>query len=318
MRSSIFNSKHPAFFHAKVMIGVCIAFTVVLEIATSYSLKHRSETYARVSQQYAEALQSRPAKPGEPTSVLMVGNSLLLYGIDVNRLQSLTSSQMRIYPVFLEGTGYYDWLYGLQRLFREGARPQLVVLGVGMNYFFADSIRRDYAPMMFFGLKEAFSVASDLKMDRTATSDLLLAHSSAFWDLRGVIRIQILRRTIPHGRELLSLVTSQSAVPPAPEFDAIANTRLTRLRNLCEAYGARLVVLVPPAQSSEDAVHRLTLTSHKAGVDSLVPINPASLPAKYYLSDEIHLNPEGAQLFTTALAYYLPQQAVPNSIGGQD
>jgi hypothetical protein len=53
-------------------------------------------------------------------------------------------------------------------------------------------------------------------------------------------------------------------------------------------------------------------------VDSLVPINPASLSAKYYLSDEIHLNPEGAQLFTTALAHYLPQQAVPNSVSAPD
>jgi len=26
---------------------------------------------------------------------------------------------MRIYPIFLEATGYYDWLYGLQRLFRR-------------------------------------------------------------------------------------------------------------------------------------------------------------------------------------------------------
>jgi len=29
---------------------------------------------------------------------------------------------MRIYPIFLEATGYYDWLYGLQRLFREGRK----------------------------------------------------------------------------------------------------------------------------------------------------------------------------------------------------
>jgi hypothetical protein len=314
MHSSIFNSKHPAFLYAKVLIGICVACAVLLEILTSYSLKHHSETYSRVAQQYAEALKARPAKPGEPASVLMVGNSLLLYGVDVGRLQTLTSGRIRIYPIFLEATGYYDWLYGLQRLFREGARPQIVVLGVGMNYFFADSVRRDYAPMMFLDARDTLAVASDLKMDRTAATDLLLAHSSVFWDLRGVIRIQVLRHTIPHCRELFSLLTSQSAVPPPREFDASADARLMRLRELCESNGAKLIILVPPAPSSEDSVRRLTIASRKAGVDTLVPIDPATLSVRFYLPDEIHLNPDGAQLFTTALATYLPQQTVLRSM----
>jgi hypothetical protein len=314
MPSSISNFKDPAFSYAKVLIGICVACAVLMEILTSYSLKRHSETYARVAQQYTEALKARPSSPGEPASVLMVGNSLLLYGVDVDRLQTLTSGRIRIYPIFLEATGYYDWLYGLQRLFRDGARPQLVVMGVGMNSFFADSVRRDYAPMMFFDARDAFAVASDLKMDRTATADLLLSHSSAFWDLRGVIRIQVLRHTIPHCRELFSLLTSQSVIPPPREFDASANARLTRLRELCESYGAKLIILVPPAPSSEDSVRRLTIASRKAGVDTLVPIDPASLSARYYLPDEIHLNPDGAQLFTTALATYLPQQTVLRSL----
>ncbi len=68
-------------------------------------LKHNSETYTRVSRQYAEAVKIRPAMPGEPISVLMVGNSLLLEGVDIERLKRLTSGQMHIYPIFLEATG---------------------------------------------------------------------------------------------------------------------------------------------------------------------------------------------------------------------
>jgi lysophospholipase L1-like esterase len=51
----------------------------------------------------------------------------------------------------------------------------------------------------------------------------------------------------------------------------------------------------------------MSLASRKAGVDTLVPIDPAALSAKYYQSDELHLNSEGAQLFTSALATFLPR-----------
>jgi hypothetical protein len=51
----------------------------------------------------------------------------------------------------------------------------------------------------------------------------------------------------------------------------------------------------------------LIIASQKAGVDALVPIDPTALSAKYYEADELHLNPEGAALFTSALATFLPQ-----------
>jgi hypothetical protein len=279
---------------------------LVFEISYAYLLKYHSETYARVSRQYAEALRIRPSKPAEPASVLMVGNSLLLEGVDVQRLQKLTAGQVRVYPIFLEGTGYYDWLYGLRRMFREGVRPQVVVLGVGVNSFVANSVRQDYVPMMFFNAQDTYEVASDLKLDRTATSNLLLAHSSAFWDTRSVIRTQILRHTIPRYQELVSLLKPQPVIPPASVFQETADSRLQRLRELCEAHGAKLILLVPPTLSSEVAVREMTAAAQKAGVGTLVPIDPVALSAKYYQPDELHLNPEGAALFTSELAASLP------------
>jgi lysophospholipase L1-like esterase len=307
MPSSTSSSKPRALFHAKLLVGICALLIVAFEFFSDFLLKQHSETYTRVSRQYAEAVKMRPAKPSEPTSVLMIGNSLLLEGVDVDRLKELTSSQMHVYPIFLEATGYYDWFYALQRLFREGAKPQVVVLGVGVNSFLADSVRQDYVPMMLFDMRDSLAVASDLKMDRTATSNLLLAHSSVFWDTRTVLRTQILRYAVPHYTELVLLLKPQPAIPPPDQFQTAANSRLERLRELCEAHGAKLIILVPPTPLSEDAVRQMTLASRKAGVDTLVPIDPITLPVKYYQSDELHLNSEGAQLFTSALATFLPK-----------
>jgi hypothetical protein len=239
-----------------------------------------------------------------------VGNSLLLHGVKLDRLKALTSSSMQIYPIFLEATGYYDWLYGLRRLFRQGARPQVVVVGVGVNYFLRNSVRQDYAPMLFFDAEDALAVASDLHLDHTATSNLLLEHSSVFWDTRSAIRTQILSRMVPHLEDLFLLVNQRPAIPESPEFEETSILRLQRLRELCEANGAKLILLVPPTLASEGAVNKMAYAAHTAGVDISVPIDPEALSARFYQRDGMHLNSEGALIFTSALAKDLPERVM--------
>jgi len=310
MPSSISGSKSGAIAYAKALVAICALLTLVFEIASVYLLNHQSATYARISRQYGEALAVRPAGAGEPPSVLMVGNSLLLHGVQVNRLQEMTSSRMRIHPVFLEATGYYDWLYALHGLFLRGARPQVVVLGVGVNYFLENGVRQDYAPMMFFNARDTLAVASDLKLDRTATSNLLLAHASTFWDTRSAIRMQVLNHMVPHLEDLFSLVNQKPAVPEGREFAEMTIPRLQRLRELCEANGARLILLVPPTLDSENAVNRMAAAAQATGVEVSVPIDPATLSAKFYQPDGMHLNRDGAMLFTSALAKDLPEKVM--------
>ncbi len=310
MHSSISDSKSTALTCAKALVGISALLIIALEISSAYLLKHNSVTYARISRQYAEAVKMRPTGPGDPPLVLMVGNSLLLHGVEMDRLQALTSARMRIYPIFLEATGYYDWLYGLQRLFRQGAKPQIVVIGVGVNYFLENVVRQDYVPMLFFDARDTLDVASDLQLDRTATSNLLLEHSSTFWDTRSVIRTQILNRVIPHLEDLFLLVNPRPSIPEGRQFEEIAMPRLRKLRELCEAHGAKLILLVPPTLSSESAVNQMAYAAHTAGVEISVPIDPAALPAKFYQRDGMHLNPDGAVLFTSALAKDLPERIV--------
>jgi len=273
-------------------------------------VKHHSFTYARISRQYGEAIKGRPSKPGEPTSILLVGNSLLLYGVDLDRLHELTSGRMQIYPIFLEATGYYDWLYGLRRLFRQGSRPQVVVVGLPVDLFLGTGVRQDYSPLMLFDVRDVLGVASDLRLDNTATSNLLLEHSSTFWDRRNALRAEILRRIVPHFEDLFSLIKIAPTIPQGPEFEAVAISRLRTLRELCEANGAKLIILVPPTPSSESAVRQMATASQKAEVQTFVPIDPGALSSKFYQPDALHLNSEGAALFTSALASDLARHLV--------
>jgi hypothetical protein len=313
MHSSTSASKSAGLAYAKVLMVICAAVVVALEIASGYLLRDWSTTYKRISEQHEEAVKMYRGGPGEPPAVLMVGNSLLLQGVELDRLRALTSSSMRIYPIFLEATGYYDWLYALRRLFREGAKPQVVVVGVGVNYFVSNGVRQEYVPMLFLDGRDLLSVASDVHLDRTGTSNLLLAHFSTFWDTRNAIRMQILKRLVPHLQELFLLVSPTPAIPEKREFEQMAIPRLQMLSRLCEANGSKLLLLIPPTLSSQRAVSQMAGAAHLVGVDVLVPIDPASLPAKFYEQDGMHLNRDGAMLFTTALARDLPEKVVADS-----
>ncbi len=273
-----------------------------LELSFGFMLKRRSSTYARVSRQYADALTAQPAAAGGPPSVLLLGNSLLLDGVNEPRLHQLTSGTVRIYPIFLEGTGYHDWVYGLRRLFRRGARPQFVVIGLEVNTSLENSVREEYGPMLLFDAGDVLDAASDLKMDRTETSNLLLAHYSAFWSTRAIFRRRILRSMVPGFEGLFPVIRRAQSVPQGAELDTLAVPRLRNLRDLCEANGATLLLLIPPTPSSEGAVRGMASAARKAGIQSLVPVDPATLPERCYQADAIHLNPEGAAIFTPALA----------------
>jgi hypothetical protein len=312
MRSSISASrKSSAMTYAKVLLAICLAVIAGLEMTSVYLLKHFSPTYQRISQQREEALKIRNSAPGEPASVLMVGNSLLLHGVKLDRLQAMTSQKMRVYPVFLEATGYYDWFYALRRLFREGARPDVVVVGVGVNYFLENGVRQDYAPMLFWDGRDTISVASDLHMDHTATTNLWLAHVSTFWDTRNAIRLQVLNHLVPHLEDLFSMAIPKPAIPDGPQLEEITIPRLQKLRELCEAHGAKLILLIPPTLSSVHAVDDMARAAQKVDVDTSVPIDPATVPARYYLPDGMHLNSDGAVMFTAALAKDLPERIGP-------
>ncbi len=85
---------------------------------------------------------------------------------------------------------------------------------------------------------------------------------------------------------------------------------MRKLRELCEAHGAKLILLVPPTLSAEAAVSEMADVAHAAGVDVSVPIDPAALSAKFFQRDGMHLNSEGAVLFTSALARDLPERVM--------
>src|SRR6185436_15868331 len=83
MRLFISNSDSAAMKYAKWLCVVCVVFAIGTESLSNVLLKRHSVTYRRVSEQVAEAAAAQRSTAGQPMSVMMIGNSLLLDGVQV-------------------------------------------------------------------------------------------------------------------------------------------------------------------------------------------------------------------------------------------
>jgi len=308
MPSSISASRRGPWSWLKILASFSVLWLVGLEILFGHPMKERSATYRRVSRQYADALSARRSKDGEPTSVLMVGNSLLLDGVDVPRLRASTSDRLRLYPIFLEFSSYYDWLYALDRLFRLGSRPDVVVVGLGPDSLIENAVRAEYSPLLLLDADDVRRVSDDVGLDRTASVNLLLAHWSTFWDLRRVFRVQLMRHLIPYAEDFFAVVRPRRDASFPSDGRVEAARRLRQLQTLTGKYGSRLIFLIPPTPASETGIRSVTVAARTVGVNVLVPIDPVTLSESCYQPDGIHLNTDGATRFTSALVRNLPDR----------
>jgi hypothetical protein len=291
---------------------------VVLEVATRFVVARANLTAIRVEHQYAGVLRLRaPDADGRPT-VLLVGNSLLLAAVNTAALQRSVESQLVVYPLFLEATSYFDWYYGLRRLFREGIRPVVVAVGLGAGQYRETGVRPDYFPWLLMDWRDVVQVGADVGLDRTAISSLALASVSRFWGTRGAIRGVVLRHTFSDVHGLISDLGRRS--PPDLHLAGsaeIIRERVSRLQDLCAAHGARLLLVVPPAPIAQDSVEVLKRSATAVGVSTLVPLPSATVPRDWY-DDHLHLNARGAAAFTTALAHTLRQTVRSPYAAGAD
>src|SRR2546421_6278600 len=130
MRSSISGSKALTPTHAMVLLlALAGCYLGVLELAARLLLPHLSQAQHRIAADYRVARSLPRTWSDGSASVLIVGNSLLVDGIDrVDLQRRMPGYHIALYPV--EGTLYLDWYFGLRRLFSEGSRPALVILAV--------------------------------------------------------------------------------------------------------------------------------------------------------------------------------------------
>lgn len=280
----------------------CLLVALGLEAVARVGIDRGSRIQRRMMEEYRQAVAlGQDGSAGR--HVLVVGNSLLDEGIDFGLLEETlhdtTDADVRRYMV--EQTVYYDWLYGVRRLFQEGARPDAVVVLLGTGHWLSPDIRGDYSAQYMMSPRDLPDVARELHMHPTKGTGLLFAGLSKFWGARSEIRTFVLRHAMP---DLATFMNMSSAVDRRPMVDADITPalvgRVARMREETDRYGCRLIVVVPPLLNPQDGSAGLLEAARRAGVSALRPVPSGSLDASLY-RDGFHLNEEGASIFTARL-----------------
>ena len=235
-----------------VLLFVIAGVMAVLEIGTRIGFRLVSRIESRTMAEAINAHRVRPMTDGKP-SVLLLGNSLMLEDVDYPELQQDLAGRAAVSRFVIEQTYYYDWYFGIRRLFSEGVRPRMIVLGIQPAAFVANQIRGDYSAFYLISMSDLPSAAGAAGYDLTKTSNLVFARFSLFYAGRNNLRNFILNKVEPgYGALLHDLVTMSGRLPADPEMERISAQRLTALKTICAHYGTRFLYVIPPAFGNGD------------------------------------------------------------------
>jgi hypothetical protein len=293
------------------LLCTVFALLALIEAVSVLGFDRTSQVQRRELSERRTLLGVRDPDVSDDPHVAVLGNSLMLEGVDVPQLRAKIGPTYIPVPYFVLATNYNDWFFGLKRLFAEGMRPRYVLLGLSPNQLAAPGIRGDYSARYLFQQSDLIEVVRETHMDATTASGFLLAHYSEYYSTREATRGFVMIRVLPSVGELFHNLAGAFRDPEINEavLESLAAERLTALDRLCRANGSHFVLVVPPSyQKGAQIIGRV---GHERGVTVLVPVAENEFDASYYQGDGVHLNGKGSQVFTTRLAASLREQ-LPN------
>jgi hypothetical protein len=330
MRSSTSNFESPAtppgpqFFPERgdarqirhvwtVIIVLLTGLALILlasELGARYLYPRISQIEHRVVADQREVMSLAGQHPGADPTVLVVGNSLLLHGLDYPKIQKEMGANVRVVRYGIENTEYLDWYYGLRSLFARGVRPDLVVLCLNVGQTLSHSVL-DESAFRLFRARDLWAVSRAAKMSNTEASGLVFDHLSAFYASRSGVRNYILNVTQrSYAAQLHILARHPPVYPPEEKMIEDSRVRLRALNQLCRENGVGFLLVIPPALGNRNEV--LVKAGALEGVAVDAPGGIDQLGPEYFLADRFHVNAKGAELFTEGLTRDLQARFGPH------
>lgn len=301
MHSSISNSERTVRSATVALLLGCAALIVFFEAGARFGFQKISRIQSRILSERKRFLDTR-----DSNAVVLLGNSLLVSDVDMeqleNELKASAGSRLAFSRFAIEQTGYLDWYFGLKNLFARGARPGTVVLLFDASHWLSKSVRGEYFAYELLAGRDLVELGTELGLDRTTLSAYGFANISAWLGGRSEIRKFILGRILfsiqPFleriGRRPFSFPSSEDAYP-------LIHARMAELKRLCEEYGVRLVVAIPPTLDGIEPQEAILRAGEALGVRALRPAAPGTYDRTLF-SDGYHLSPAGAFDFSHKFA----------------
>jgi hypothetical protein len=285
-------------------VVVALGIEVVARVGFDRFSKMQRRTVAEA--RLAEAIGSDATSRRH---LLVVGNSLLDEDVRFDEVREALEGEWDARRFVVEQTYYLDWYYGLKRLFRSGARPDVVVVMLSTRQWIRSNTRGEYSAHYLMDPVDVPAVARDLDFNLTQEASFFVASVSQFWAVRAEMRNFVLGHLMP---DLGRLMDFSSIADPRPlvdeEVEDLAHDPLSRLKALTEANGAQLIVVLPAVLDRNDGAEGFLRSASAVGVPALRPVVSGTLDARHYRDAGFHLNAQGAAAFTARLIPALRQQ----------
>jgi hypothetical protein len=286
------------------LLGGLVLLFVGLEVSSPFILARLSHTEQRIAVELQAAQKLRPTTTDGRPTVLFVGNSLLLEGVQMDALQSELAPQYEVSRFAVEQTHYLDWYFGLRRLLREGSRPGVIVLSLATDQLASHWTMGEAFAHRQMSARDLPLVVRETKLDRTTASSYVFAHWSKWQADKGFIRQCVMILIVPKFRDLAGRIADHGPHVNDPnELVGAAQQRLPQLAELSREYGVRVVLLVPPTLH-EDQSTAIRQIGEAAGIPVWVLSPPGEFPRDYF-ADGFHLNTRGSGIFTARLSQQL-------------
>lgn len=308
MPSYTFDSETRAATGAIVVLLLGLSmYCIALELATRHGFASISRIQHRITEDMLVARSLGPKSAGGAPSVLLVGNSMLLAGVDRPTLSMKMTPNYVTAVLPIENTQFEDWYFGIRRMFSEGSRPGVVVACLTTRHMMSRATCGEYFAHFLMLRRDLFAVRRESQLNNTMTSDYFFASLSEWLGSRGQIKNWLLHEVMPGLEHLVGFFPAATPpMPPPAEVVAEVLPHLIALDQICRGHGVRLVIVVPPPISREDASAEVQGAAARAGIPVLVPMHAGELSPQD-LADGFHLNPRGAVRFTERLAAALLQ-----------
>lgn len=301
-----------------LVLAGCVLVALGIELVARVGFDRLSNMQRRTvsESRLAQTIGSDAEAPTGRKHMLIVGNSLLDEDVRFGDVREAFDGDWDARRFVVEQTYYLDWYYGLKRLFRAGARPDVVVVMLSTLQWIRNDIRGEYSAHYLIDTVDVPAVARELEFNLTQETSFFVASVSQFWAARAEMRNFVLGHLMP---DLGRLMDFSSIADPRPlvdqEVENLARDRLVRLKTLVEAHGARLIVVLPAVLDRNDGAAGFLRSASAVGVTALRPVVSGDLEAGLYRDAGFHLNPDGAAAFTARLIPALREQLdrIPDS-----
>lgn len=249
-----------------IVVAMGVAACLLMEIGVRAFLAQVSRIENRWHVEYENVVRPKPRSVGVGR-LLIVGNSLLVEGVDIALLGASLRPAWRVDRFVVDDTTYYDWLYGLRRLFSEGAQYDAVVLVLTAQQLTSERFRGSYFARRLLLSRDVLNVVSDLDLHPTVSCEILLASLSEFYGTRVELRKVLLGRLVPSLPDLARrFVVYRKWVPNFGEVSSVAASRLRRLADEVESHHGDFTLVIPPlSRGSQTGWSRCGIAGWESG-----------------------------------------------------